>query len=135
NFNSQESIWQCLFAPATRDTSYKLTLFAQHITENQSHCVAQFRLQQVHKSMLQNYSRFPTTYGSFHEAKCYLFEPLDGILKRGSKIHFHFRIPGVHEVNMTVDGQWLSGNSASYMNKDYVFQREIQVGQKEVCVW
>ncbi|CAF4228900.1 unnamed protein product [Rotaria sordida] len=34
NFNSQESLWQCLFAPATRDTSYKLTLFAQHITEN-----------------------------------------------------------------------------------------------------
>ncbi|CAF3844063.1 unnamed protein product [Rotaria sordida] len=135
NFNSQESLWQCLFALPTSDTSYKLTLFAQHITENQSHCVAQFHLQQVHKLILQNYRRFPTTYGSFHEAKCYLFEPLEGILEQQSKIRFHCRIPGAHEVNITVDGQLVKNDSALYMNENYIFQREIQVGQKEVAVW
>ncbi|CAF4635505.1 unnamed protein product [Rotaria sp. Silwood1] len=105
NFNSQESLWQYLFAPAASDASYKLTLFARYVNENQSHCFAQFYLQRIDKSMLQNYSLLPFTYGSFHEAKCHLYEPLDGILKRGSKIRFHCRIPDAHEMNITVDGQ------------------------------
>ncbi|CAF2960579.1 unnamed protein product [Rotaria sp. Silwood2] len=53
NFNSQESLWQCLFAPSASSASYKLTLFAQHVNANQSHCVAHFHLQQVHTSMLR----------------------------------------------------------------------------------
>ncbi|CAF2878206.1 unnamed protein product [Rotaria sp. Silwood2] len=135
NFNNQESLWQCLFAPSMNYSSYKLTLFAKRFNENQSNCVVQFDFKQLSKSTLQNYMSFPITYASFNEAKCQLFEPLDGILKRGSKIKFRCRIPGAHVVSITVDGQWLKDDSASGMNENHLFQREIQVGQKEVAIW
>ncbi|CAF1083204.1 unnamed protein product [Rotaria sordida] len=126
NFNSQESLWQCLFAPSMNYSSYKLTLFAKRFNENQSNCVAQFDFKQLPKSTLQNYMSFPLTYTPFGEAKCHLFEPLDGILKRGSKIKFRCRIPGAHVVSITVDGQWLKDDPASGMDENHLFQREIQ---------
>ena len=92
-------------------------------------------MQQVNKKILQNCIYFPSIYSSFPEAKCHLFEPLNEVLKRGSTIQFHCQIPGAHEMNITVDGQWLKNDSGSYPNENGTFKREIQVGEKEVALW
>lgn len=97
--------------------------------------MAQFNLQQVDKKILQNCIHFPSTYSPFHEAKCHLFEPLNGVLKRGSTILFHCQIPGAHEMNITVDGQWLKNDSSSFLDENDTVKREIQVGEKEVAAW
>ncbi|CAF2141344.1 unnamed protein product [Rotaria magnacalcarata] len=135
NFNSLESLWQCLFVPSNSHASYKLTLFAQHFNEKESHCAVQFDLKQSHQSTHQNYISLPITYSQFHEARCHLFEPLSGVLKRESKVLFRCRIPGAHEVSITIDGQWLESDSTFSMDENYLFQCEFQVGQKEVTVW
>ncbi|CAF4995650.1 unnamed protein product, partial [Rotaria socialis] len=116
NFNSPESLWQCLFVPSNSHASYELTLFARRFNENESHCVAQFDLKQSHQSTHQNCISLPITYSQFQEAKCDLFEPLNGILKRESKVTFRCRIPGAHEVSITIDGQWLKNDSTFSMD-------------------
>ncbi|CAM4972784.1 unnamed protein product [Rotaria socialis] len=63
----------------------------------------------------------------FQEAKCDLFEPLNGVLKRESKVTFRCRIPGAHEVSITIDGQWLKNDSTFSMDENYLFQCEFQL--------
>jgi hypothetical protein len=77
---------------------------------------------------------FPETFLTFNETKCHLIEPLNGILRSGSTVHFRCRIPGAREVNMTVDGNWIKGDALKPDEND-VFDSDIQVGQKEVAIW
>ncbi|CAF1510067.1 unnamed protein product, partial [Rotaria sordida] len=135
DFDWNRKVWRCRFAPK-KAGNHTILIFGRRKSDEENLTLGsavEFVFDIDH--LPTNPISYPFTYGSFHEAKCYLFEPLNGVLKPGSKIQFHCRIPGAHEVNLTIDGQWLSGNSASYMSEDYIYQREIQVEQKEVAVW
>lgn len=136
NYHHEEAAWQCLVAPTSSYTSYKLTLFARRIGESRSNGIAQFDLKQPYNSILRNYISFPSTHSLFQENKCQLLEPLSGILNRESKVKFRCRIPGAQEVNITLDGQQLTSDASSrIIDKNYLFQCDLQVGQNEVAVW
>jgi hypothetical protein len=134
NFDYETKLWQCLFAPSRAGVSFELTLFAKQLNEQKSHCVAQFDLRPIPKDNLKQCMTFPITYLPFNESKCYLFEPLNGVLQRASTVHFCCRIPGAREVNMTVDGNWIRGNGLK-PDKNDVFESDIHVGLREVVVW
>jgi hypothetical protein len=74
---------------------------------------------------------FPLTYGLFTERKCQIFEPLDDILKSGSKVTIHCRIPGARCARLSLDGNWLSEDPV----KDGIFKRQITVPRKEIIMY
>ncbi|CAF1340556.1 unnamed protein product [Didymodactylos carnosus] len=63
--------------------------------------------------------------------KCHLYEPLNGILKKGAAATIHCRLPGATEVNMTVDSKWLTAQG--YENN--VLKRTIKVGSQDMSLW
>jgi hypothetical protein len=134
NFKHEANLWQCLFAPSRTDVSFELTLFAKRSNEDESHCVTQFDLRPIPRDGLKESITFPQTYTTFGRAKCQLFEPLHGVLRSGSTVHFRCQVPGAKEVTMSVDDKWLTGNALTPDEND-VFNADIQVGQKDVCVW
>jgi L-rhamnose mutarotase len=133
NFDYKTKLWQCLFAPSNTGVPFKLTLFAQRSDEDKSQCVTQFDLRPIPRDGLKQCMTFPETF-TFNKTKCHLIEPLNGILRSGSTVHFRCRIPGAREVNMTVDGNWIKGDALKPDEND-VFDSDIQVGQKEVAIW
>jgi hypothetical protein len=135
NFNHDRKLWECLFAPTSVDIPFELILFAKQPMEPISQCVAQFDLRTISKGSLDQCMTFPMTYIPFNRFKCYLFEPLNGVLQKDSIVHFRCRIPGAQEVNMTVDGKWIQTNGLKSERNDDVFETDIHVGQKEVTVW
>jgi hypothetical protein len=134
NFDCKTNLWQCFFAPSNTDVAYKLTIFAKRLNEQESHCAAQLDLRPIPSKDLKTCMQFPEIYFSFYNAKCNLIEPLNGILKSGSTIHFRCQIPGAREVNITIDDTWMKGDLLK-ANENDMFERDIQVGQKEVPVW
>ncbi len=134
NFDHGKNLWQCLFAPSNTDVPFELTLFAKRSNEDESHCATQFDLRPIPRDGLKQCMTFPETYLTFNDTKCRLIEPLNGILQSGSTVHFRCQIPGAREVNMTVDGNWIKGDTLKPDEND-MFDSDIQVGQKEVAVW
>jgi hypothetical protein len=134
NFDHAAKLWQCLFVPSSTGVSFELTLFAQRSDEDKSHCVTQFSLRPIPMHSWKRSVTFPQTYVTFSSNKCHLFEPLDGVLRSGSTIHFRCQVPRAREVNITVDGNWINGDALKPDEND-VFNADIQVGQQEIVVW
>jgi hypothetical protein len=134
NFNYETNLWQCLFAPSKTNVPFELTLFAKRLNENKSHCVTQFDLQPIPRGGPKQCMTFPETYAPFNDTKCHLIEPLNGVLQRGSTVHFRCQIPGAREVNMTVDGNWIKSGALKPDEND-MFDTDIHVGRNEVAVW
>ncbi|CAF1531159.1 unnamed protein product [Didymodactylos carnosus] len=128
-YNAEKELWQCLFAPKSNGL-HEITIFAKKLDgkENKSHCVVQFDLDV--KDLKQTMT-FPLTYEPFQERKCHLYEPLNGILKKGAAATIHCRLPGATEVNMTVDSKWLTAQG--YENN--VLKRTIKVGSQDMSLW
>lgn len=134
HFNSTSQLWECLLAPNGGNVPYEITIFARRKNEEKSRGAVEFDLQVSGNSAQRHWVPFPRVFGLFHDSKCQLFEPLSGVLARGSAVLFHCRIPGVQKVRLTVDGNWLDEN-ASDLAEDGTFKRMINVGQREVAVW
>jgi hypothetical protein len=128
--------WQCLFAPQ-QGGFHTLTLFARrekHVIKSKTDdskysCAIQFGLHVP--SDVTKGKTFPLTYGLFTERKCQIFEPLDGVLKSGSKVTIHCRIPGAYCARLKLDGNWLPSD----LIKDGIFKRQITVPKKEVKMY
>jgi len=134
NFNHKKNLWQCLFAPSNTGIPFEITLFAQRSDEDKSHCVTQFDLRPIPVKKLKQFMTFPETYDPFEQIKCHLIEPLNGVLRSGSTVHFRCRIPGAREVAITVDNNSIKGDGLKPDEND-MFDSDIQVGQKYVAVW
>ena len=112
-YDADRQLWQCLFAPQGSGF-HRLTLFARRekqtmkskTDENVYSEAIQFGLNAP--ANIIKAKTFPLTYGLFTERKCQIVEPLEGVLKSGSKVTIHCRIPAAHCVRLTLDGNWLS---------------------------
>ncbi|UJR19899.1 hypothetical protein I4U23_023032 [Adineta vaga] len=60
-----------------------------------------------------------------------IYEPINGILKKGTTIPIHCMIPDVTDVNLTIDSKW--AKVEGYQNPD--FKRTVTVGSKEITIY
>ncbi len=135
-YDANHQQWQCLFAPQ-QGGFHTLTIFARQekqaiknkADENKYSCVIQFGLH-VPTEVIKAKS-FPLTYDLFTKRKCQIFEPLDGVLKSGSKVTIHCRIPGAYCARLLLDGNWLSED----LIKDGIFKRQITVPRKKIIMY
>jgi len=135
-YDADRQLWQCLFAPQ-HSTFHTLTLYARRdkqinekkTAESKYSCVIQFGLD-VPSEIIKR-KTFPLTYSLFTECQCQIIEPLDGVLKSGSKVTINCRIPGAYCGRLLLDGNWLSEN----LIKDGIFKRQITVPRKEIILY
>ncbi len=60
-----------------------------------------------------------------------IYEPLDGILKKGATVPIHCVIPGATDVNLIVDSKWLKSEGYT----DPLLKRNVTVGTKDVAIY
>lgn len=128
-FNSEKQYWQLLFAPE-RIGKHKLLVFAHCSTPDGviSGIVVEFNLD---VTQLRHSIKFPVTYTTFLTKKCRIYEPIDGILKRGTVVLIHCEIPNAKQVDLTVDSKWVK--TEGYQNS--ILKRQIIVGSREVIIY
>ncbi|CAF1027100.1 unnamed protein product [Didymodactylos carnosus] len=120
-YDNEKKMWQCLFSPKQIGL-YVLTIFAKRLSDPGEYtCAVQFNLDI--KTTIKPSLSFPMTYSNWTGNKCTIFEPLHGILKKGSKVTIHCSIPGVDSVRIICSGQWLS--EGGYKNG--ILKRKITV--------
>ena len=135
-YDHDRQLWQCLFAPKSNGF-HTLTVYARRKKQRSVNEIDEGSYNNAIKLGLQVTSNltksvtFPLTYGLFIEHKCQIFEPLTGVLKSGSKVTIHCRIPGARRARLTLDGNWLSEDSL----KDGILKKQITVPRKEVIVY
>jgi hypothetical protein len=135
-YDTNRQQWQCLFAPQ-QGGFHTLMLFAgrekqairSKTDDNKYSCAIKFGLH-VSSDVIKG-KTFPLTYGLFTKRHCQIFEPLDGVLKSGSKVTIHCRIPGAYCARLKLDGNWLSED----LIKDEIFKRQITVPRREVIMY
>ncbi len=136
-YDTDRQLWQCLFAPQYSGF-HVLTLYARREkheaikskTEDEKYASA-FQLGLHAPTDVIKGKTFPLTYGLFTERKCQIFEPLEGVLKSGSKVTIHCRIPGASCARLLLDGNWLSEDRI----QDGIFKREITVPKQSVNIY
>ncbi|UJR33488.1 hypothetical protein I4U23_020933 [Adineta vaga] len=133
SFNHELNLWQCFFVPPQYETPYDIILFASYLNEVRSHSTAKLSLLPVTKSNLKHSMVFPEVYYGFTENKVQLIEPLNGVLRKGSIVHFRCRIPGAQAIGMIVDGNWSTQDEIKPDEND-VFDTNIQVGRNHVSI-
>jgi hypothetical protein len=128
-FNSEKKHWQLLFAPE-RTGEHKLLIFAHCSTPDGviSGIVVEF---DVHATQLRHSIKFPAIYTTFLTKKCRIFEPMDGVLKKGTMVCIHCEIPNARQVDLTIDSKWVKNEG--YRNS--ILKRQILVGSKEVIIY
>lgn len=136
-YDTSRQQWQCLFAPQ-QGGFHTLSLFVRRRekqvieskTDEKNYSQAiQFGLH-VPTGVIRT-KTFPLTYGLFTERKCQIFEPLDGVLKSGSIVTIHCRIPGAHCARLLLDENWLPED----LVKDEIFKRQITVPPKKITMY
>ena len=130
-FDASRQIWQCLFAPY-QCGFYTLIIFATRLSNTNSSFVnvMELGIEIPAKDFLRR-KILPITYGKFVEYKCQIFSPLNGVLKRGTKVTIHCRIPNASYGRIAIDGIWLEEISI----KNEIFKQEILVPEQEIIVY
>ena len=128
-YDHEKRHWQLLFAPQ-RTGEHKLLIFAQRQSDKQGTIpmVAQLGL---NVTKLRNPMTFPLIYTKFESDKCRIYEPLNGVLKRGAIVPFHCVIPGATAVELQVDSKWIDEKGYA----DPVMKMNVQVGSSDVTVY
>jgi hypothetical protein len=128
-FDHDKQLWQLLFAPEQKG-QHQLIIYARRIDDksNSANSVVMFLL---NVTSIRQRMKFPIIYNQFQTNKCRIYTPLHGKLKKGSKVSFHFYIPGATSVSLTVDSKTV--RSEGYV--DPIFQQEITVGSEEVTIY
>jgi hypothetical protein len=128
-FDNNKQQWQLLFAPQ-RTGQHKLVVYAQRQSDTQtsSRSVVQFDL---NVTKLRKAIQFPTTYTQFQTNKCRIYEPINGILKKGATVLIHCFIPGATEVRLQADSNWIE--TKGY--KDPILKTEVTVGSNDVVIY
>ncbi|CAF3390850.1 unnamed protein product [Rotaria sp. Silwood1] len=129
-YDISRQIWQCLFAPC-KIGFHTLIIYANRLLiSNTLINVIELGVEVSSKDFIQK-KIFPITYGKFIEYKCQIFSPLDGILKYGTKVTIHCRIPNAVYVRISLDGIWLEEMTL----KNDIFKQQITVPQREIIVY
>ena len=126
-FDETRQLWQLLFAPENTG-KHELLVFAKISDQENSEFAVRFYL---NVTELRNKMKFPCIYGIFHAHKCRIYEPLNGILKKGAQVPIHLLIPGATEVDVQVDSVW--AKTKSY--QDPIFNEVITVGSQDVTIY
>ena len=106
-------------------------MFANEISSvNLLKNVLEFGLEINDKSSLRS-KCLPITFGKFTEHKCQLFSPLDGVLKRGTKVTIRCRMPNALSARISLDGIWLDEMKL----KNDIFKQQINVPDREIIVY
>ena len=128
-FNREKQHWQLLFAPE-QVGEHKLFIFAQCNTPDGSisGIVLEYHLD---VTQLRQSIQFPVIYTTFLTKKCRIYEPLNGVLKKGTLASIHCEIPDARQVDLTVDSKWVKNEG--YRNS--VLKREVLVGTREVIIY
>ena len=126
-FDSNKQLWRLLFAPQ-RVGEHDLFIFAKRNSEEKPESAIKFYLNvtKLHRAM-----KFPTTYGKFQDRRCQIYEPLDGVLKRGATIPIHCVIPDAADVKLKVDSNWLQTDGY----QPPILRQNITVGSQTVSVF
>lgn len=126
-YDNEKRLWQLLFAPECTG-QHELVVFAKRINEETSKCALKFQLSvtQLHGSI-----KFPSVYDKFYTRKCRIYEPLNGVLKKGATVPIHCIIPGALKVDVTVDSVWIE--TEGY--QDPILKGNITIGSKEVTMY
>ncbi|CAF1214769.1 unnamed protein product [Rotaria sordida] len=128
-FNSEKQHWQLFFAPE-HIGKHKLLVFAHCSTPDGviSGMAVEFYLD---VTQLRHSIKFPVIYTAFLTKKCRIYEPLNGILKRGAVVSLHCEIPNARQVDLTIDSKWIK--TEGYRNS--ILKRQIIVGTREVIIY
>jgi len=129
-YDFSRQVWQCLFAPY-RSGFHTLVIFANHIsTINLFKNVIELGVEVLTKDLIKG-KILPITFGKFTEYKCQILSPLDGILKRGTKVTIRCRIPNATSARISLDGIWLD----EVRLKNDMFKQQINVPQRDIIVY
>jgi len=129
-YDFSRQVWQCLFSPY-KIGFHTLIVFANEISSvNLLKNVLEFGLEINDKSSLRS-KCLPITFGKFTEHKCQLFSPLDGVLKRGTKVTIRCRMPNALSARISLDGIWLDEMKL----KNDIFKQQINVPDREIIVY
>ncbi|CAF1391085.1 unnamed protein product [Didymodactylos carnosus] len=127
-YDHVKNVWECLFAPKLGGL-HELMIYAKKLGAKGSFEGAiRFTL---NAPIELKPCIFPITYNSFVEKNCRIYAPLEGVLKSGSRVTIHCRIPGAKRVRLILDDKtWLSEDGYA----DGILKREITVPKKEVTI-
>jgi hypothetical protein len=129
-YDANRQIWQCLFAPY-KSGFYTLVIFANRLSISNSLINVIELGVEVSSKNFSKRKILPITFGKFIEYKCQIISPLNGILKRGTTVMIHCRIPNASYGRISIDGIWLE----EIIIKDKVFKQEIIVPEREIIVY
>ncbi|CAF1179385.1 unnamed protein product [Rotaria sordida] len=129
-YDISRQVWQCLFAPY-KIGFHTLIIYANRLLISNSLInVIELGVDISLKDFLRK-KIFPITFEKFIEYKCQIFSPLDGILKYGTKVTIHCRIPNASYVRISLDGIWLEEMTL----KHDIFKQQITVPQREIIIY
>jgi transglutaminase-like putative cysteine protease len=129
-YDFTRQVWQCLFAPY-KSGFHTLIIFANHMsTMNLLKNVVELGVEILPKDLIKS-KTLPITFGKFTEYKCQILSPLDGILKRGTKVTIRCHIPNASSARISLDGIWL--DEVKLTNE--MFKQQINVPDREVIVY
>ncbi|CAF3456322.1 unnamed protein product [Rotaria socialis] len=129
-YDSTRQVWQCLFSPY-KSGFHTLIIFAKQLSQiNLFKNVIELGVT-VHSRDFIKGKTLPMTFGKFSEYKCQIISPLDGALKRGTKVTIRCRIPHALSARISLDGVWL--DEVTLVNE--VFKQQINVPEQEVIIY
>jgi transglutaminase-like putative cysteine protease len=129
-YDYTRQVWQCLFAPF-KSGFHTLIIYANYLsTQNVLKNVIELGVEILAKDLIKGRT-LPITYGKFTEYKCQIISPLDGNLKRGTKVTIRCRIPNAFSARIAMDGIWLD----EVLLKNDMFKQQINVPEREVIVY
>lgn len=130
-FDAQRRLWQCVFSP-DRPGFHTLLVFVHRPTFSSPEFVNAIELgMQIRSKDLLEKISFPFVFGKFVENRCQIVSPLNGILRRGTKVTIHCRIPNAVRVRLALDGEWLD----EVPMETPKFKQKIRVPKHEVIVY
>ncbi|CAF5214683.1 unnamed protein product, partial [Rotaria magnacalcarata] len=129
-YDSTRQVWQCLFSPY-KSGFHTLIIFAKQLSQiNLFKNVIELGVT-VHSRDFIKGKTLPMTFGKFSEYKCQIFSPLDGVLKRGTKVTIRCHIPHASSARISLDGVWL--DEVTLYNE--AFKQQINVPEREVIIY
>jgi transglutaminase-like putative cysteine protease len=129
-YDYNRQVWQCLFAPH-KSGFHTLVIYANYLsTQNLLKNVIELGVEILSKDLIKG-KTLPITFGKFTEYKCQILSPLDGNLKRGTKVTIRCRIPNASKARISVDGIWLD----EVILKTDLFKQQINVPEREIIVY
>ncbi|CAF3907895.1 unnamed protein product [Rotaria sp. Silwood2] len=131
-YDVSRQVWQCLFAPH-KSGFHTLIIFAKQISSmNLLKNVIELGVTVLPNDLIKG-KISPMTFGKFIEYKCQILSPLDGILKRGTKVTIRCRIPHASCARISLDGVWL--DEVPLKNDIFMFRQQINVPEQEIIVY